>query len=87
LIRPCAIHALQQVHTADDACQQIVDVVGDTVGQLPNRLLRLAELLFGSAQSCRLLLLGGEVTRVGADELALARVCQKIQRASPFLWR
>ena len=61
--------ALQQLQAADDAGQQIVEVVGQPARELAHRLhlLRLAQLLLGRGEGRGLLVLGGDVAAVRID--------------------
>ena len=64
---------LHQVERADDAGQQIVEIVRDAAGQLADRfhLLRLAQLLLGAAQRFGGVALGRHVAAERIDQPVL----------------
>jgi hypothetical protein len=64
---PLGEAGLQQIQRTDDACQEVVEVVGDAAGQLPHRfhLLRLQQGLLGGPQPLGRGLLRGDVAGDG----------------------
>ena len=62
---------LHQIQRSDDSGQQIVEVVGDAAGQLPDgfHLLRLAQRLFGGLQAVGRRLFSGDVAGDRVDAI------------------
>ncbi len=75
LPRPLGAAALKHIQSADDRCEQVVEVMGHAACELPHRLhlLGLAQGLFGLPQRLGLSLLLGDVTPEGIDKAFIGR--------------